>query len=84
MEKKIIIKAIDKLVSVITKDKFVNEYIIYYMINGNKILAYTELGDDAKDIRVNEIILIHFMDNGISADSINKEEIIEEISFENK
>jgi len=83
MEKKIVIKEIDKLKSALHKDRIVTEYVIYVIINDNHIQpleAYTEFGEDAKKTRVNELILLHF----ITEDNqpINNEDIIEEISFE--
>jgi hypothetical protein len=83
MNKKIVIKEVDKLLSVLHKDRIVTEYIIYVIINENTIQpleAYTEFGEEAKKARVNELILLHF----ITEDNqpINNEDIIEEISFE--
>lgn len=83
MNKKIVIKEVDKLLSILHKDRIVTEYIIYVIINENIIQpleAYTEFGEEAKKARVNELILLHF----ITEDNqpINNEDIIEEISFE--
>ncbi len=82
--KKIIIKEIDKLQSALHKDYVVTEFLIYVMIDGNSqpFEAYTELGDTAKNARINELILIHFISEDPSQEPLNKEEIIEEISFE--
>lgn len=85
MGKKIVIKEIDKLASALHKDRIVTEYIIYVIINDNQIQpleAYTEFGDDAKNTRVNELILLHFITEDLAQHPINKEDIIEEISFE--
>ncbi len=82
MNKKLIIKEIDKLKSAIHENRIVTEYLIYVMEDGNSqpLEAYTELGDSAKSVRVNELILINFSDDELSG--FNKEEIIEEVSFE--
>jgi hypothetical protein len=82
MDKKLIIKEIDKLKSAVHEDRVVTEYLIYVMIDGNSnpLEAYTELGDSAKSARINELILIHFSDDELSG--FKKEEIIEEVSFE--
>lgn len=83
MNKKIVIKEIDKLLSALHKDRIVSEYIIYVIMDDNYIQpleAYTEFGDDAKKTRVNELILLHFITENNQL--INNEEIIEEINFE--
>jgi hypothetical protein len=59
MEKKIVIKEIDKLVSVVNKDRVINEYIVYVMHGSTKIEAYVELGDDAMKLRVTELAVQH-------------------------
>jgi hypothetical protein len=85
MEKKIVIKEIDKLASALHKDRIVTEYLIYLIINENHIQpleAYTEFGEDAKKIRVNELILLHFINEDIIQHPIIEADIIEEISFE--
>lgn len=80
MEKKIVIKEIDKLVSVVSKERVVTEYLIYYMIGDAKVEAYTELGDDAKKLRVNELLLKHIIsDNFVMGD--DSVYPIEKISF---
>ena len=79
--KKIIIKEIDKYTSQIHKDKVVMEYMIHLiLVDGPRpmnIESYIEMGKDAKDIRVNEMILEYFEDD------VTKEQIIEEVNFEN-
>jgi hypothetical protein len=84
MDKKIIIKEVDKLLSALHKDRVVTEFLIYVMNDGNSspLEAYTELGDDAKNTRVNELILLHFIDDNYKEGEFNKEDIIQEISFE--
>lgn len=83
MNKKLIVKEIDKLKSAVHQDHVVTEYLIYVMLDGNSqpLEAYTELGETAKSARINELILIHFTDDDLV--SLKKEEIIEEINFEN-
>lgn len=62
MDKKIIIQTIDTLKSTVHKGRSLNEYLISVAIDGGKtrLEAYTELGDEAKRIRVNELLLIHY------------------------
>jgi hypothetical protein len=60
INKKIIIKEIDKLYSKKFKDKFVSEYIIYLMENDVKLATYTEIGEEAKKERINIIFLNYF------------------------
>ncbi len=79
---KIIIKEIDKLHSSLHKNYIVSEYLIYVMVDENQTLeAYTELGEAAKNARINELILVHFMDED-NQGIVTKEDIIEEITFE--
>jgi hypothetical protein len=62
MDKKIIIKTIDKLKSSVHKGREISEYLISVAMDNGKtqIEAYTELGEDAKRLRVNEILINHF------------------------
>lgn len=69
--KKIIVKEFDRLHSKTFKGKFISEYIIYLMDDDIKLEAYTEIGDKAKNERLEMIT------------SSNKEDykyIIEEIT----
>jgi len=59
MEKKIVIKEIDKLVSVVNKGRVINEYIVYVMHGSTKIEAHTELGDEAMKLRATELAVIN-------------------------
>lgn len=84
--KKIVIKEIDRLASGLHKDRVISEYLIYLILieYGDPLVpleAYCELGDESKNARVNELILTHFM-NDESNKEINKNEIIQEVSFE--
>ena len=85
MDKKIVIKEVDKLKSALHKDHIVTEYLIYVNLNGNSqpLEAYTEYGETAKNARVNELILLNFISENMDTNPINKEDIIEEITFEN-
>jgi hypothetical protein len=74
--KRIVIKEIDKLVSVVNKDRVITEYIVYLMYGSNKIEAYTELGDIAMRIRATELAVI----NDINNDDI--ELPVERVTFE--
>ena len=77
---KILIKEIDRYTSKTFKNKSISEYLIYVaLVNGQKLYAYTEIGNEAKNLRVNELIAKYFMDNN---NTINKEDIIEELSLE--
>jgi len=71
--KKIVIKEIDKLYSKLHADRFIVEYIVYLMDNDIAIETYTEFGYLAMKIRVNELMLVH---------SINNNELIQEVNFE--
>ena len=57
--KSIVIREIDRYTSQTYKDKIISEYLIYLYYNDVKLECYTEIGTDAKNIRVNEIILFH-------------------------
>ena len=78
--KKIIIKEIDKYSSKLYQGKTISEYLIYVDLDGIKIHAYTELGEDAKKERVNELILEHLITEDTI--TINKDELIEEFCLE--
>ena len=53
--KKIIVKEFDRLHSKTFKGKFISEYLIYLMDNDIKLETYIELGDKAKNERVEMI-----------------------------
>jgi hypothetical protein len=74
--KKIIIKEIDQFKSSVHKDKTISEYLIYLMENDVKLGCYSEIGEENKNLMVNELLLEH-----ISA-STNIENIIQEVNFE--
>ena len=74
--KKILIKEIDKLQSKTHKGRIISEYLVYLMENDIKLSCYSELGKEAKDIRVNELIVENF-DLEIAL-----EDIIQEVNFE--
>ena len=74
--KKILIKEIDKLQSKTHEGRVITEYLVYLMENDVKLACYSELGKEAKDIRVNELIVDNFNLE------IALEDIIQEVSFE--
>lgn len=74
---KIVIKEIDKYTSHLFKDKMIPEYIIYLMSEeGVKKEAYTEIGEEAKKLRVNELLLNNFEYNEHIIDDIILEQTI--------
>lgn len=83
---KIIIKEIDKLISTLHKGRVITEYLIYLVHDTDGIPApleaYTEFGEEAKKTRVNELILLNFIPDTYTGVEINKDEIIQEINFE--
>jgi hypothetical protein len=82
--KRIVVKEIDKLKSSTFDDKAISEYLIYLILNlgeGDIILnGFTEYGSKNKDAKVDELIIEHFVTNE-SLETIDKQNIIEEISF---
>jgi len=76
--KKIIIKEIDILTSKKHKNRIIIEYLIYLMENDVKLACYNEIGIEAKNIRVNDILISEF---NISEINYNLENIIQEVSF---
>lgn len=78
--KKIVIKEIDIYSSKFFKGKTISEYLIYVELDGTRIHAYTELGENAKKERVNELILEHLISGDTT--TINKDEAIEEFCLE--
>ena len=74
--KSILIKEIDQLYSNLHNDRVVSEYLVYLMQNDVKLECYSELGKEAKDMRVNELIVSNF-DLEIAL-----EDIIQEVTFE--
>jgi len=78
--KKIVIKEIDVYSSKLFKGKIISEYLIYVELDGTRLYAYTELGEDAKKERVNELILEQIITEDTI--TINKDEVIEEFCLE--
>lgn len=83
--KRIVIKEIDKLKSTLNKGKVVSEYLIYLTLkdgDGDIILkGFTELGEENKKSRVNQLIAEYFLSSeSLSSSNIN--DIIQEVSFE--
>lgn len=74
--KSILIKEVDQLHSKLHKNRIISEYLVYLMDSDVKLACYSELGKEAKDIRVNELIVENF-DLEIAL-----EDIIQEVNFE--
>ena len=72
---KIMVKEIDKFVSITLPKKVHYEYMIYLMRDNLVVEGYIELGEVAMKHRVNELVYLHKLENN------NKEELIEEVSF---
>lgn len=78
VNKKILIKEIDKYQSTTFEDKELSEYLIYLMEDDVKVSAFTEIGEKAKKDRVHMMFLSSF------PITINKDEYnnyIEEITL---
>jgi hypothetical protein len=78
VNKKILIKEIDKYQSTSFENKTISEYLIYLMEDDVKVSAFTEIGEKAKKERVNMMFLSSF------PLTINKDEhnsYIEEITL---
>lgn len=74
--KSILIKESDRLFSKIHKNKYVPAYLIYLIENDVRLECYSELGDENKVMRVNELIVDNFnLDIAV-------EDIIHEVTFE--
>jgi hypothetical protein len=79
MEKKILIKEIDKYTN-LRKDKTISEYLVYYIVNERNVEALNAYGEKEKALKVNEILLKHF----VNENNINLEHAtypIEEIKL---
>lgn len=79
IDKKIIIKEIDKYSSQNFSDKTISEYLIYLMEGDVRVSAYTEIGEEAKRERIHMVLLTSF------PSTLTKDEYknyIEEITFE--
>ena len=79
MDKKILIKEIDKYTN-LRKDKTFSEYIVYYVVNERNVEALIAHGEKDKTLKVNELLLKHF----VYANDINWEHAtypIEEIKL---
>jgi len=78
VNKKILIKEIDKYQRTSFENKTISEYLIYLMEDDVKVSAFTEIGEKAKKERVNMMFLSSF------PLTINKDEhnsYIEEITL---
>lgn len=75
---KIVIKEIDKLYGKNNKNRVITEYLIYLNINGTNVHCFNELGDQAKNERVN-MMLVNYFNIPISTSELSN--IIEEITI---
>jgi len=79
IDKKIIIKEIDKYSSQNFRNKTISEYLIYLMEGDVRVSAFTEIGEEAKRERIHMVLLTSF------PSTLTKDEYknyIEEITFE--
>ena len=59
MEKKILVKELDRYKN-IDKTKVISEYIIYYVVDNNNVEAHIEFGEANKTLRVNSLLSKYF------------------------
>ena len=59
--KRIVVQEIDKYVSIFRGEKTVVEYLIYVESNGLKLKTFTDIGETAKKIRIDELLLEFFL-----------------------
>jgi hypothetical protein len=79
IDKKIIIKEIDKYSSQNFRNKTISEYLIYLMEGDIRVSAFTEIGEEAKRERIHMVLLTSF------PSTLTKDEYknyIEEITIE--
>lgn len=84
--KKIIVKEIDRFESKISKGKTISEYLIYLMMDGIVIEAYTEIGTKNRDKIINRL-QPNYSSQDIETNPILEpndmvEAVVEEITFE--
>jgi hypothetical protein len=60
VNKKILIKEIDKYQSTTFEDKELSEYLIYLMEGDTRVSAFTEIGEKAKKERIDTIFSTSF------------------------
>lgn len=72
----ILIKENDRLKSITHKGRVISEYLIYLMNGETAVKCYSEIGNSAKENRVNEMLMTDFENNN------NLNEIITEVSYE--
>ncbi len=81
---RIIVKEIDRLKSTMFGKKAISEYLIYVVFNDGDnditLKGYTEYGEKNKNARIDELIIEYFVNNE-TLNKINRNEIIQEISF---
>lgn len=59
---KVVAKEIDKLKSMKHRGRIISEYIIYLYIEGRAILAFIELGKEARDKKIFELQYLYSVD----------------------
>lgn len=59
----LLVKEIDKYQSKKFKNKIIKEYIIYLMIDEIPIMAFLEIGETAKNIRIIELLSKYYINN---------------------
>lgn len=79
---KIIIKESDRLKSSLHKNRLVSEYLVYLMNGEVAIECHNVIGNDAKNIKVNELLTIHFVSSNWNENKLDLSDIIEEMSYE--
>jgi len=80
MEKKIIVKEISRYSNELFEGKTISEYLIYEALeDGTKISAHIEIGEEAKNLRVNELLVTNEL---VDSYKSNPQEVVEEITFQ--
>ena len=79
MIQKIVVKEVYRLVSQLHKDRVISEYLIYYEIGDISPEAHNEIGEVAKNLRINELILQYFPENITREDFIIETKNIKEL-----
>lgn len=79
MEKKIVVKEISRYSNELFEGKTISEYLIYEALeDGTKISAHIEIGEEAKNLRVNELLVANEL---VDSYKSNPQEVVEEITF---
>jgi len=78
---KIVVKESDKLKSLMHKDKFVSEYLIYLMSAETAVKCFIVYGDEAKKEKINDLLLTYFVSDNWNENKINLSEVLTEVDF---